>query len=313
MNGNDMRSMILAMLVAALGLGGCGGDGDAADDGGSSGDDGGSSGDGGGSDSGVGDSGPGDGTEGSPCTLTAECMEGLYCSEARVCEPAGDLGEGELCETTADCQRGLVCVVRSGARMCRSAGSGGEGATCITAEECQAGLFCVDGTCSATPPGGTDAGAGDASLLDGGGKVCDPGDPCDDGSACTSDQCIANRCQNTLLDTDLDGYADEQLGSECQDCKDDDPDVNPDHEAFESEQHEGNLITGPSWDWNCDGVAEKRWTHTVDCSEDGLCDDEGWLGEVPECGQTGAWVRCTGSGVGCTTEEIEPSRQQTCR
>ena len=278
-----------SVLGLSLMLAACGGE-DAAGDGGTDG--------GGGS----------LGQHGDPCTYTADCEEPLYCSEFRVCDTAGTGVDGDSCDRTADCARGFTCVREPEGWVCRMAGDRGVGDPCLRHEQCAAGLFCHMGTCTGDAP---DAGPGG---FDGGATTCSPGSgECDDGSNCTTDSCIADTCVYTLIDSDMDGFASTVLGSCGTDCADMDEGAHPDQTEFSGEMHGGGPGQPRGYDWNCDGVAERRHTAVLGCSGDPCDSGEGWLDPLPECGATARWGRCTGSGLSCGEEVLEPSRQQTCR
>ncbi len=283
---------IAIALCTALFVAACGGDDGAASDGGGSGGR-----DGGGTLGGLGD----------PCVRTADCMPDLYCSGVRACAASGTGVDGEACVTTADCARGNTCVREPEGWVCRPAGDRDIGEPCLRHEQCQAGLFCHMGRCTGEVP---DAGTGG---FDGGATVCTPGtDDCDDGSDCTTDQCIADMCVYTLIDSDMDGYASTVIGPCGDDCADMDEGAHPGQEEHAGERHEGGPGQTRSFDWNCDGIEEKRYPTAVTCSADTCDGGEGWLDSVPACGAAGRWGRCT-STIGCSEEVLEESRQQTCR
>jgi hypothetical protein len=122
---------------------------------------------------------------GDACQLTAECADGLYCSEARVCEAAGTGAVDEPCATSADCSAGLVCSDASGELLCASAGTGDLGDACTSELDCLAGLSCGDASGRRVCASGTfvvDGGTRppDGSV-DGGGVEYDAGPPVDAG------------------------------------------------------------------------------------------------------------------------------------
>lgn len=94
-----------------------------------------------------------DGIENRPCILTAECTDGLYCSIAGVCLPAGRNQVGETCASADDCRRGLVCLSLGFTGTCVEAGLADINDTCAETPDCRAGLVCrEDGTCGAGSP-----------------------------------------------------------------------------------------------------------------------------------------------------------------
>lgn len=85
-----------------------------------------------------------------------------------------------------------------------------------------------------------------------------------------------------------------------------------------------------SWDWNCNGVEEKRWNGTrCECPEPGMISlrSGGWVGSNPACGQTGTWQECQYDGIdpfdpapkagpviiGEDCRTVQTSRRQECR
>lgn len=121
---------------------------------------------------------------GDACQLTAECAAGLYCSAERECARAGDGAAGDSCATSADCAMGLVCASVRGELSCANAGTGDLGDACSDDLDCLAGLSCGDASggmvCASgmtTRDGGT---AGDGGERDGGVEQ-DAGQPYDAG------------------------------------------------------------------------------------------------------------------------------------
>ncbi len=114
----------------------------------------------------------GESIQGSPCTLTAECVSGLFCAAPGVCAPAGTGDVGARCGDASACARGLACV-RSGPSLygaCaapRAAATdggvpdGGVSVTvgrdvngvCADTLDCAAGLLCTAGRCRRAAPG----------------------------------------------------------------------------------------------------------------------------------------------------------------
>jgi hypothetical protein len=249
----------------------------------------------------------GDGSLGTPCTYTAECAAELYCARDRTCATAGTGADGDACVTGADCAMGLVCAPGLMGRRCQTAGTADLGQRCIGDDQCIAGLFCVAGICRA-----------DDAPLDGGFETCTPDGGvvvCDDSSACTIDMCIADRCVNTLVDGDEDGYAPSVIGPCGLDCADDDAGASPD----QTERHAGGAgETQPeTFDWNCDGREEERWRDILPPCADatGVCAGpvEGWIGGLASCGNARDYGRCTSAAMGCVQEVVEAGRVQTCR
>jgi len=248
---------------------------------------------------------------GGMCTETSECAAGLYCAANRTCRAAGSGGDGDTCADSGDCLRGYVCVAEPGGMICREAEGRALGDPCIRHDQCAAGLYCVDGQCSAEAPPPPDAGPI--------GMACSPGtDDCEDSNRCTNDQCVADRCVNTLIDGDEDGYASDIFGRCGLDCCDSDDRVNPEQEAFFAVNHAGNPpLTPANHDWNCDGTQEMEYLSVLPaCSSFARrCTlEEGWVSSMPpRCGLSGVWGRCVDDTGICRIETVEAARVQRCR
>ncbi len=102
------------------------------------------------------------------------------------------------------------------------------------------------------------------------------------------------------------------------DCYDSNPDACPTHTSF----HSSDRGDG-SYDYNCDGSQERRWTTESDScaffSDLGCSAANGWNGSSPSCGNTGTWrEECYYSSSGWPWEwgcywASSASRTQTCR
>jgi len=72
------------------------------------------------------------------------------------------------------------------------------------------------------------------------------------------------------------------------------------------------MCIGFTWDYNCNGVTEKRYTSIAACKSSFLC-KSGWTSStVPACGVAGTYRSCTRLGLTCKTNYILP-RTQACR
>jgi hypothetical protein len=91
---------------------------------------------------------------GSPCTISAECKEGLYCGPARTCTAAGAGADGATCASDGDCKSGLRCNLVGLEAQCQPEGAGDVGGTCARSGDCFGGLLCAEKTCAPPPPGG---------------------------------------------------------------------------------------------------------------------------------------------------------------
>lgn len=96
---------------------------------------------------------------GGRCSLTLECMDGLYCGATRTCETSGTGADGADCNTDGDCESGLTCAIEGFGGRCRAAGTHDLGASCTGQSDCMAGLTCTIlsyGTvCQSAPARGT--------------------------------------------------------------------------------------------------------------------------------------------------------------
>jgi hypothetical protein len=92
------------------------------------------------------------GVEGTPCMISAECKDGLYCGPQRTCAPAGSKGDGEICGSDAECKSGLRCNLVGFVGLCQPEGTGDVGGRCVKSADCFAGLACANGACTPLPP-----------------------------------------------------------------------------------------------------------------------------------------------------------------
>ncbi len=93
----------------------------------------------------------GDKAEGDACVLSAECMEGQCVG--RQCAPAGDAVKGEACSADANCGAGLRCAIIGLGLSCTPEGKGDLGSDCVSSPDCFGGLACLSNKCSVPPPG----------------------------------------------------------------------------------------------------------------------------------------------------------------
>ncbi len=150
------------------------------------------------------------------------------------------------------------------------------------------------------PDGGSDSDAGDPDASD-----PDASDPGAGDSGAGDPDCVigADPC-----DMDCDGVLAPSCGGD--DCCDSDPDVFPGQtEFFETANECGD------YDYNCDGDEQKRGGAGDVCERKAFsCEEkQGFVGFVPNCGDRGAWVRCTSWQAfgGCDSDFQE--RVQSCR
>jgi hypothetical protein len=125
--------------------------------------------------------------------------------------------------------------------------------------------------------------------------------------SCRTDCDVCPEC----VDFDGDGYVTPYFeGASCGpdvDCNDDSFDVNP------GQQSSFSAPIGDSFDYDCDEVETAQHTTTfIACLKNGVyCRGDGWLGQAPECGESGTWVRCLYQGGSC--QKFVTSNTQACR
>jgi len=144
-----------------------------------------------------------------------------------------------------------------------------------------------------------------------------------------TDEEDASGCTTYYRDWDDDGYGTSTSSCLCtpsghftsslsSDCYDSNPDACPTHTSF----HSSDRGDG-SYDYNCDGAQEKRWTTVSDScswfSDFGCSATNGWSGSAPGCGSGGTWKEtCYYSTSGAPWDwgcywASSTSRTQTCR
>jgi len=193
--------------------------------------------------------------------------------------------------------------------------------TCEEASECDDVDACTDDACDVAS------------------HTCSHGDvTCADSDDCTVDGCDPStgctftRLPDWWVDGDDDGFGSPLVDSVCaetapegyvdndDDCCDAYPVVRPDQTAYFVEPYTcpGGVTTHPSYDYNCDGVDERRYTTAGSCtaSSGGCVVTEGWRGDsIPACGHTGEWLSsCSFDPTsGACTPNAMSTRIQTCR
>jgi cysteine-rich repeat protein len=148
-------------------------------------------------------------------------------------------------------------------------------------------------------------------------------DDCDPSSGCTHE-----RMPNWYRDEDDDGYGDvadvrcattapEGYVDNHDDCCDTNGDINPGVTSWFTERHYCTSTYG-SFDYNCDGTEQRRWSGIGSCTgSGGVCaGTPGWESSTsgPPCGYSWHWITActpdTSTGE-CTAETID--RTQECR
>ncbi len=254
------------------------------------------------------------------------------------------------CEADFQCDDGNGC---NGAERCVLAShtcTNGSALDCddrdnCTTDSCDAALGCQNvlidgdsdgfapsrlGTCATRPGASRDCDDDDNQRYPGAPEQCDGEDnDCDE---LVDESTVRFDC---FRDADGDGYPnpmDRVVDCECPDgfmprradgltdCMDTNPGVNPGVTEFSAIGYPaGGGVT--SFDWNCDGVEERRFT-ARSCSES-TCSVLGssWsAGALPSCGQSATYNYCRSNGSGecifaaCTMSGFELcTRTQDCR
>ena len=166
----------------------------------------------------------------------------------------------------------------------------------------------------------------DSSVHPSATETCDGDDNDCDGF---TDEEDATGCTTYYRDVDDDGFGTTSSRCTCSpsghytsslssDCYDSNPDACPTHTSF----HSSDRGDG-SYDYNCDGSQERRWTTESDScaffSDLGCSAANGWNGSSPSCGNTGTWrEECYYNSTGWPWEwgcywASSASRTQTCR
>lgn len=157
--------------------------------------------------------------EGEPCTKSAACAQGLWCSADGVCSPIRIQSEGQECQRGYDfCEAGTVCVEDvddsdGEPGECRRAGADGD--SCVRNAHCRFPLVCLgarqgeEGVCGLGALG--DPCSQDANCREG---LCLPGGPdsscempLEDGSPCE----WSGECESGFCDPDSMVCADDEV------------------------------------------------------------------------------------------------------
>lgn len=144
----------------------------------------------------------------------------------------------------------------------------------------------------------------------------------------TTDEGEDGDCTEWYRDSDSDGYGDpadmlcrnaapEGYVGNDDDCCDLLDDVNPAQTSWFDTSYTCGTVTD-SFDYNCDGTEEQRYTTMGSCTTatDGSCvGTEGWSGSsVPACGVNSYWMGvCTRTSTGTTCAAASSMRRQECR
>lgn len=230
----------------------------------------------------------------------------------------GDAPEPEAdtppaCEPDLPCDDGNACTLDT---ICGPDGTCGGG----TPRTCDDGNLCTDNLCDPVR----------ACIFPANTEPCDDGDPCTDGDRCADGRCVGGTpADDWYRDGDGDGFgvdgdpvcaaeAPPGYAPEPGDCCDSNAQVNPGQAAWFGNAYRcGGFGTPESFDYNCDGSPERRWTALGVCGDDGSggCDfAEGWQGggSIPRCG-TGAMYVTACRRMGFSCQPTAGWRTQECR
>jgi len=167
-------------------------------------------------------------------------------------------------------------------------------------------------TVACDEPSGYTADAGDcddadASVNPDATEACGGGDEDCDGS---TDETNAYGCTEYFYDYDDDGYGSETVASRCTCSTSGHYDATNDNDCYDNNDdayygstswHTTDRGDG-SYDYDCDGVEEERYTDAYSCSPLGFCLDSttydaGWTSSTPACGANGVWGTSCDWGV----------------
>lgn len=147
-------------------------------------------------------------------------------------------------------------------------------------------------------------------------RACTTDVDCDDGNACTRDNCagFVRTCTHRLTDGDGDGEAAKTLGACGLDCNDGDKNVFSKQDNYFATPYAVAPLPS-SYDYNCDGIEEPEFVGTGKCALVGAtCTlTAGWTTATPPpCGRVGKWLAaCAKTSLGCLPNQVD--RTQACR
>ncbi|MCB9737836.1 MAG: hypothetical protein H6747_01135 [Deltaproteobacteria bacterium] len=233
--------------------------------------------------------------------------------------------EGQACKDATDCSS-WSCA----AGVCK-----------VATKPCDDGNACTDDACD--PDKGCQYVPNKAP--------CDDGDTCTGSDVCSGGTCVGTKlkevcgggdedcdgatdeegaggCVAYYVDADKDGYAKNGAASKCLckaaggystaktgDCHDGNPNVNPGQNGWFTTWY---ITTsgGQSWDYNCNGAAEKQVGSTGKCyeSQDYKCKNiNGWKSTIPDCGGSAVMITgCQYTKFNCAGHEKTSTGTQGC-
>lgn len=251
------------------------------------------------------------------CTADADCSDGNKCNGEETC----DTGTHRCGAGTA-----ITCSPKTGCTGTCDPGSG----ACTYPDVDKDGVAC-DTDCNDADPG-----------------VFPGAYECKDGkdNDCRSEtvDTSAPSCQ-CFFDSDRDGYAPAgattitssgvcpdgytrraPVDAKTTDCAANNASAHPDQAAWFTTSYCKTLVLGGgtcplasiSWDYNCSGAAEQRWTRVSTTSCPGATSSvsctgrSGWIGSTPACGVSGSYRSCTWNPFALSCSGTETTRKQEC-
>jgi hypothetical protein len=132
---------------------------------------------------------------------------------------------------------------------------------------------------------------------------------------------LFQRCiHEYYLDADKDGFGSTPLTKVAcaappgyvetpEDCDDANPEVNPGQTNY-FVQASGSIM---GYDYNCSGKEEKHFLSLINCTTAGpSCKAQGWVDQVPDCGQSGTFIACEKVSSICGPGPAQ-EQQQACQ
>ncbi|MBI2395366.1 MAG: hypothetical protein HYV09_37700 [Deltaproteobacteria bacterium] len=249
------------------------------------------------------------------------------------------------CATAADCDDGNKC---NGTETCDATThkcSAGTAVTCSPKTGCTGTCDPATGACT-YPDADKDGSPCDKDCIDADPAVFPGAYECKDGKDNDCDGSTADGTAPSCIcfaDPDRDGYAGTGASTVSSagacpdaytrrppadaastDCAIYNASAHPGQRAWFSSTYCKTLVIGScplssiSWDYDCSGAAEKRWTTSSSISCPGATSAKeclvrsGWIGAAPACGASGSYRTCTWSSLSLSCSGTETSRKQEC-
>jgi cysteine-rich repeat protein len=243
------------------------------------------------------------------------------------CASNADCDDGDVCNGVETCDLGKHVCTKTAPLACD------DGKSC-TKDACDPKLGCQNVPIDEDGDGFScekDCNDGDPSVYVGAPELCDGKDNDCDG---TKDEppVVKAVC---FPDADGDGFGVKGGAFEAcicptgttvnapdpADCSDGNASVHPKQSSsfgfpYCAEPSKDGGCARTSFDYDCSGVEEKKWTRLFPSSGCAVlsltsCAGEGWQGSVPACGAEGTYVTCVRNALGCKPSEAK--LRQECR